>query len=181
MASKQEVLRRYLEDAIAAEQGFEQQLRTFAGEQGDDEEVRAFFAAHADETRAQRERLAERLSELGGAVSTLKAVTATLFSLAPKMAQLPHIVEERTAQNLIAAYTVEAAECAMYEALIACARAAGDEKTTEVASRIQRAAHKAADRFWGFLPSRSLIAYNMLTVSEIDPAVETKVGESSWT
>jgi ferritin-like metal-binding protein YciE len=142
--------------------------------------VRGLFLAHADETRVQRDRLTERLKELGGSVSALKAAAAGMFSIAPRTAQLAHAPEERTAQNLMAAYTVEAAECAMYEALIVCSRAAGDHKTTELASAIQREAHQTAEKFWGCLPSRSLIAYNMLTITEIDPSVETKVGESSW-
>lgn len=180
MASREETLRKDLADAIAAEEGFERQLRSFA-EEGDDEQVRALFLAHAEQTASQSQRLASRLEQLGGSVSGLRSAAASVFSLAPKSVHVPHIPEELTARNLMAAYTVEAAECAMYEALIAIARAAGDTGTTEIARTIQREAHAAADSFWSCLPSRSLIAYNMLTVSEIDPAVQTKVNEATWT
>src|SRR5947209_13145978 len=132
MASREETVRRYLVDAIAAEEGFERQLRSFA-EDGDDDQVRAMFLAHAEETRMHRQRLMERLEQLGGTPSGVKAAAATLFALAPRSAQLPHIPEERTVQNLMAAYTVEAAECAMFEALIAVAHATGDQQTVELA------------------------------------------------
>lgn len=55
-----DLIRRYLEDAIAAERSFETQLRNFASD-GDDDEVKETFAAHAEETRIQHELLAARL------------------------------------------------------------------------------------------------------------------------
>ena len=60
-----EVLKRYLQDAIAAEKSFETQLRGFSRE-GDDSEAKAAFAQHAAETRSQHERLTARLEALGG-------------------------------------------------------------------------------------------------------------------
>ncbi len=148
---------------------------------GDDEEVKAAFALHADETRSQHERLQERLREMGGSASGAKGLSANVFSSGPKASQIPHVEEERTVQNLIAAYTMEASECAMYEALIHVARAAGDQSTAALACDIQKEEHQTADKLWHFLRSRSIIAYNMLTITEIDPSIETKVGEASWT
>jgi ferritin-like metal-binding protein YciE len=176
----EETVRRYLEDAVAAESGFEAQLRTFASE-CDDDEVKAAFALHAEETRAQHKLLSARLEELGGETSPAKAAVARVLSLAPRTVQIAHAQEERTVLNLITAYTMEAGECALYEALIEVARAAGDETTVTLARGIQADAHRTADKLWSFIPSRSIIAYNVLTIGEIDPAVETKVGEASWT
>jgi ferritin-like metal-binding protein YciE len=51
----EEILIAYMQDAIAAERGFETQLRAFAAE-ADDGRVQRLFAEH-EETRAQRERL----------------------------------------------------------------------------------------------------------------------------
>lgn len=174
--SQPDLIQTYLEDAIAAESTFEAQLRDFASD-GDDDEVKAVFATHAEETTRQRQRLTERLNELGSSPSTPKNLMARLFNLAPRSAQLGHIQEERTVQNLIAAYTVESSEQAMYHALIVVAEAAGDLRTAVLAREIQAEETRTAEKLWHFIPTRSKIAYNMLTVQEVDPAVETKVAD----
>jgi len=172
-----EVIKRYLDDAIAAEKSFESQLRSFAGE-GDDEEVRGLFERHADETRRQHERLAARLEALGGRPSTVKSALAHIFSFAPRLAQAGHQMDERVAQNLVVAFAVENSECAMYEALISVAKYAGDNVTELLAREIQAEEKSTADKLWHLIPSRAKIAYNMLTASETDPAVETRADEN---
>jgi ferritin-like metal-binding protein YciE len=174
--SQPDLIKIYLADAIAAEQKFESQLRDFASD-GDDDEVRNVFAAHAEETSRQHERLSERLRELGGTPSAGKNFLARIFSLTPRAAQLGHIQEERTVQNIIAAYSVETAEQAMYHALILIAEAAGDSRTAALAREIQAEETSTAQKLWHFIPTRSKIAYNMLTIQEIDPAIETKVAD----
>ncbi len=174
------LIRTYLEDLIAAEASFESQLRTF-GTNGDDQEVQAVFAAHAEQTRSQQDRLTTRLHELGGEPSTGKSMVAHLFALAPRTAQIAHLPEERAVQDLIVGYTVETSECAMYEGLATVAAATGDDTTARLAREIQSEEAHAAEKMWHFIRTRSIIAYNMLTIAEIDPAVETKVGEASWT
>lgn len=171
-----DVIQTYLADAIAAESSFEAQLRDFADD-GDDDEVKAVFAAHAVETRTQRERLTARLSELGASPSAGKNMLARIFALAPRTAQIGHIQEERTVQNIIVAYTIESSEQAMYHALISVAEAAGDLRTAALARDIQAEETTTAEKLWHFLPTRSKIAYNMLTVQEIDPAIETKAAD----
>ncbi|HEX4772500.1 MAG TPA: ferritin-like domain-containing protein [Bryobacteraceae bacterium] len=166
----------YLEDALAAEKGAEAQLRAFAAE-GDDDDVKQSFAAHAEESQVQSQHLAKRLEELGGDPQ----VSARNLASPPPVLPMALAAEERMVQNLLAAYTEEATECAMYQVLIDIARGAGDEATVDLARIIQAEAHRAADKFWSFIPSRSIIAYNILTIGEIDPSVETKVGEVSWT
>jgi ferritin-like metal-binding protein YciE len=172
-----DVIRRYLEDAIAAEKSFETQLQGFARE-GDDEEVEAAFAIHAAETRRQYERLITRLEELGGSPSTTKSFLAHVFGLAPKSAQVGHAPEERTTQNLIMAFTVENSECAMYEALAAAAEAAGDEATEKLAREIQADEKQTADKVWRFIASRSKNAFNLLTSTETDPSVNTRAADN---
>lgn len=171
-----DLIQTYLADAIAAEASFEAQLRDFANE-GDDDEVKAVFANHAVETQRQRQRLTERLNELGAAPSGGKNLLARVFSLTPRSAQLGHLQEERTVQNIMIAYTVESSEQAMYHALISVAEAAGDLRTATLAREIQAEETRTAEKLWHFLPTRSKIAYNMLTVQEVDPAVETKMAD----
>lgn len=171
-----DVIQTYLADAIAAESSFEARLREFADD-GDDDDVKAVFATHAVETQSQRERLTARLQELGGAPSAGKNFLAGVFTLTPRLAQLNHIMEERTVQNIMIAFAVESSEQAMYQALLSVAEAAGDARTAALAREIQAEETRTAEKLWHFLPTRSKIAYNMLTVQEIDPSVETKVAD----
>jgi ferritin-like metal-binding protein YciE len=173
---RQEIIQRYLQDALAAERSFETQLETFSRE-GDDEEVQQAFSTHARETSLQARRLEARLQELGGSVSTAKSLLAHLFGMSPKAAQLTHTAEERLAQNLVIAYAIEASECAMYEALAQVAREAGDSATERLGREIQEEEVRTAQKLWSFIPSRSKIAFNLLTAGEMDPAIETKMAD----
>jgi ferritin-like metal-binding protein YciE len=173
-----EVIKRYLEDAIASEKSFEARLREFA-QAGDDAEVQTAFLAHAEESRLHHERLTQRLRALGGSPSAVKSFFDQLFSFSPKSVQLGqspvdsqeagHLVE-----NLVLAFSVSNGQRALYEAFAAAAIAAGDEDTEQLARDIQRQETEAAEKLWHFLPSRAKIAFNLRTAGEIDPAVETK-------
>lgn len=167
------VIRRYLAEAVAAEKNLEARLRRFAQE-GDDAEVQALFGAHAEETRVQHERLAARLEALGETPSIVKSFLDELFGLVAKAPQAGDSSEGRVVQNLIVAFAVEKSECAMYEALANAAVAAGDFETEKLARDIQAQEGETADKLWRFIPSRSKIAFNVLTAGEIDPAIETK-------
>jgi ferritin-like metal-binding protein YciE len=168
-----ELIRTYLEDAIGTAKRFETQLRQFARE-GDDEDVQAAFSAYAEEARQQHERLAGRLEQLGG--RTEEAVRAPVGAIEPasQIPQEEHIREEGTVQHLVAAYAAESGECALYNVLASIAAAAGDRATEALSREIQEEKEKSAKRVFGFIRSRSKIAYNMLTPNELDPAIETK-------
>lgn len=157
-----DVIRRYLEDAIAAEKSFETQLKGFAHE-GDDKEAKALFSQHADETRSQYERLTARLEALGGSTSTVKSFLAHVFGLGPKTAQLGHEAQERTTQNLIMAFSVENAECAMYEALVTTALAAGDETTARLATEIQAEEKRTAEKIWQLVSPSARYSFARVT------------------
>ncbi len=162
-----DVIKRYLEDAIAAEKSFETQLQGFAGE-GDDSAAKALFHQHAIETKQQYERLTARLEALGGSTSGVKSLLAHVFGLSPKAAQLGHEKQERTTQNLIMAYAVENSEVAMYEALIATAEASGDGQTEALARDIQAQEQATAEKVWKLIPSSAVRAFEHLTGAGID-------------
>jgi ferritin-like metal-binding protein YciE len=143
----QEVIQRYLEDAIAAEKSFETQLRAFAQE-GDDAVVRALFEQHAEETLVQYGKLTRRLTELGGSPSMAKSFMAHMFNMAPKVATVGHEAEERTTQNLMMAFAVESSELAMYESLATAAAALGDRETESLAREIQAEERATAEKVW---------------------------------
>ncbi len=175
--SSSEVIRRYLEDAIAAEKAFETQLRGFATAD-DDEEVNLAFATHAEETKLQYNRLTARLQELGGSPSSAKSFVAHVFSLSPKTAQATHVADEQIVQNLIMGFAVENSERAMYEGLANVARAAGDTVTETLAREIQMEEEETANKLWRFIPSRAKIAFNVLTAGETDPSIETRAPDN---
>jgi hypothetical protein len=165
-----DLLRKYLANAIAAERGFEIHLNEFANH-GDDLDVQVVFRSQADEMRTNYQRLAARLEQLGGAETAGQSAGS---DLAPRISESGRIQEEQTLQNLIAAFGIEASECAMHEAIATVAAAARDAATESLAREIQAQKREAAKRIFSFLSSRSKLAYNMLTPHELDPAVETK-------
>ena len=145
--SSQDILIRYLEDAIAAEKSFESQLLGFSKEV-EDATVQALFQQHADETREQYTLLTQRLEELGGSTSAVKGFLAQMFGMAPKIAQIGHDKYERQTQDLMMAYAVENAEVAMYESLAQAAHLAGDTHTEQLARQIQHQEKQTAEKVW---------------------------------
>jgi ferritin-like metal-binding protein YciE len=160
-----DVIKRYLQDAIAAEKSFETQLEGFAKE-GDNEAAKSAFQQHAVETRRQYERLTARLETLGGSTSTAKSFLAHVFGLTPKTAQIGHEKEERTTQNLMMAFAVENSELAMYESLATVADASGDSQTASLAREIQAEEKATADKVWKLLAPAALTAFTRLTGEE---------------
>jgi ferritin-like metal-binding protein YciE len=160
-----DLIRRHLEDAIAAEKSFEDQLRRFA-EVASSEQIHHLFLEHADETRRQYERLTERLRQLGGRPSGVKSFLAQLFGLSPKIVQVGHDTVERVTQDLIIAYAVENSEVAMYESLIALTEAAGDQETAAMARDIQRAERETAGKVWRLIEPWAHTSFNKLAGAE---------------
>ena len=153
-----DVIRQYLEDAIAAEKSFETQLRGFA-EEASNPAVHSLFDQHADETRQQYEELTTRLHQLGGSTSIIKSMLAHLFNSAPKVAQAGHTKSERTTQDLMMAFAVENAEVAMYEALTMAAETAGDDTTATLARKIQSEEKATAAKVWSAIAPAATQGY----------------------
>lgn len=152
------LLTRYLEDAIAAEKSFETQLKGFAGE-ATNEEARTAFSVHAVETRRQYELLTGRLNALGGEPSNLKSALAHFFNAAPKAAQAGYTDEERATQDLMMAFAVENSEVAMYESLVIAAEAFDDRQTVAVAREIQAQEKATAEKVWKLIAPSAREAY----------------------
>src|SRR4051812_16051039 len=148
--SVQDIIKRYLQDAIAAENSFESQLRSFAKE-GDDPTAQQLFAQHAEETRSQIDRLTARLQALGESPSGIKSFMAHMFNFAPKTASIGHEEAERTTQNLMIAHAVEHSEVGMYEALAVVAEAVGDNVTARLAREIQQEEEITGKKVWALI------------------------------
>ena len=170
--TSRDVIKRYIEDAIAAEKSFETQLQGFASE-GDDPVAKAAFHQHALETKQQYEQLTARLEALGGSPSGAKSFLAHVFGLSPKAAQIGHEKEERTTQNLMMAYAVENSEIAMYESLATVAEAAGDTQTESLARQIQAQEKATAEKVWKLIPNAAVQAFERLTSEGTGPASRT--------
>jgi ferritin-like metal-binding protein YciE len=143
-----EVIKDYLQDAIAAERRFETQLRAFAMDAMDRSDVRELFERHADETREQHVALTDRLRELDGAPSGVESLLAHMFTVTPTVALTHHEQEEKITQNLMIAFAVENSEVAMYESLATVASAAGDGATENLARKIQNQERLTAEKVW---------------------------------
>jgi ferritin-like metal-binding protein YciE len=143
-------IKSHLEDAIAAEKSFETQLRGFASE-GSSDQIHSLFLQHANETRAQYERLTRRLTELAGEPSEAKSFLAHLVGLSPKLAQLGHDTVDRVTQNLMLAYAVEAA---------------GAQDTADLARSIQAEERETAEKVWRLISPWALTAFRKLAGAE---------------
>ena len=152
--SSAEVVRRYLQDAIAAARAFEAQLHRFA-EEGDDDAAKQMFHQHTLETKSRSERLTDRLQNLGGSTSGTKSFLSHVFSPSFKTAQTAP-GRLRTTENLIAAFTAENSEAVLFEALFSVSEAAGDPETASLALALQNEAKSTAEKFWHLLPASVL-------------------------
>jgi hypothetical protein len=175
-----EVIVRYLGDSVAAERSLETQFRSSAKD-GDDGDVQAYFLTAADRAAAQADLLTNRLFSLNATEHRGKHLLADLLAAVPKAAQLVHSPEERIVQNLMKGFALSKSASAMYVALEHAARVAEDEQTATLANRLAAEEERGAEGFWHFLPSRSKIAYNVLTAGEVDPSVETRAPDDRVT
>jgi ferritin-like metal-binding protein YciE len=164
--------------AITAEEAFERKIRSFLAAFEDDLDVRAVFVSHADDMKADRISLENRLAELGGRSEQSRNAFSDLAGIAATLGNASHVIEEEAVKNLITAYGLHASERAIAHALASLASAAGDEQTERLAEQFGARATERAERVFSFIRPRSKIAYNMLTPNELDPAVETKVADS---
>ncbi len=157
-----DVIKCYLNDAIALEKNSEVQLRRFAKE-ATRSDIRDLFAAHADETRTRCERVTSRLAALGGSASMVKDVVARLFTFKTSPAEWGHTDCEKDLRDLVGAFTVQQSEIAVYEALAAVSAAAGDTETERLAREIQNEAQQAADMIWNILGTSARLAFFKIT------------------
>jgi short-subunit dehydrogenase/ferritin-like metal-binding protein YciE len=156
--AQQAALMDYLEDAIAAEQNFEDLLKSF-GEVTEDRELTQFFSNMASKANSQHQRLADRLRALGGTPSGPKTALAKALGSMPAAARQASGSPEKNAQHLTMVYSAAAAELAMYEALASAAAEAGDPDTEKLARELQAEERKDFDQVWQALPSTALVAF----------------------
>jgi len=145
-----DVIKRYLQDAIAAEKTFEMQLQEFAKESGN-EAAKSAFHERALQTRNQHERLTTRLEALDSSRSATNNLITNIVGHRLKPAHVVHEKEQLTVQKLMIVYAVESSAVAMYEMIAALAEAAGDSDTEALARSIQTEEKETAEKIWSLL------------------------------
>ncbi len=139
--------------------------------EGDDEDVQNFFQKQADVASDEAEYfLNYSAGEVDGTNDLSEFVTQIPLALASA-----RIGEERILQGIIAVFTALNAKRAAFAGLRQLALENGVSDLAEAAAKVEAQAEEAAGCAWHFLPSRSKIAFNMLTLDEVDPAVDTKM------
>ena len=173
MISENQPLRQILGDAILLTQNLEREFRSLSRE-GDDEDVQSFFLEQADLSADESQYFlncasgeVESQSDLGEFVTQIPLALATA-----------RISEERLLQGLIATYTALSAKRALLITLNQTASNANETELAQVAESAAGKATEASGRAFHFIPTRSKIAYNMLTVDEADPAIDTKMADN---
>jgi len=167
----------YLLAAVRMEGICGDRLREFSAAVNDDDEVRGLFEKQARERSRQSELVLSRLKEWGGERDGSEEDLSSIFTLAPALFQPGDATEERLVQNLMVGYAAERGLCGLYELLRAASQLESDPETTNLATKLLAEHENSAQELYHMLPSRSKIAFNMLTVSEVDPSVETKMAD----
>lgn len=146
-----EVIRRYLQDAVTASKDTEAYLQKLAAETSESK-AKQVFQHLALETKTQRERLATRLTDLGGSSASLYGLLSHLLRLASKAPHVGPEKDHRTIRNLTAAFATESGKAALCEAIANMAEAASDHDTADLARSIRDEARASAQKVWQFLP-----------------------------
>jgi ferritin-like metal-binding protein YciE len=150
------------------------QITEFAAAATEDKEVQSLFEQIVETSGTHERLLRARLSELGADGPSIPlSITSSgvdLFTM-----QRSKVTEEEVLRSILSTYVSTAGQCALYDTLVALAGTAGDEATKALAEELGQTEQGTAERIWHLIPTRSKIAFNMLTVSEVDPAVETKL------
>jgi ferritin-like metal-binding protein YciE len=150
----------YLEDAIAAEQNFEDALHAF-GKSGSQEPVRALLSQAGDKARTQHERLTALLKQRGGSPSTAKSALA---------AQAGHEPGEKNTQHLIVTYGAAGAERAMYHALHEASTEAGEAGVATLARQLESEETADAEQVWPLLSTSARNSFREAAAAGHSPA-----------
>lgn len=129
--TSRELLIAWLNDAYAMERSLEDTLKRHLKDAEGEPEVHARIQRHIEETRRQAETVRSCVEALGGKVSKVKTLFAEMMGTVQGVANKP--AGDTLVKNALADYAAEHFEIASYRALIAAARALGEE---EVAVRL---------------------------------------------
>lgn len=134
MTTPQEHLIDWLRDAYAMEKQAETMLKAQSGRLEHYPELRARIDQHLQETLNQQELLEGCLQRHDSSPSGMKDLSARMSAFMQGIGGMA--VSDEVVKGGMSGYVFENVEIAAYTALIAAARAAGDEKTRKVCEQI---------------------------------------------
>lgn len=165
-----------LSDTIALLHVAEQHFGEFAAAVLEDDETLGLFGDLKEWLASSRVLLTNRQAE----VSAGSPVTQQAESIKVP-ASHSSVREEALLQNLLSGYSLITQVAALSQILEVTSDAVADTPTATASRGLGAEAEAAAARLWKLLPSRSKIAFNMLTISEVDPSVDTKMSDDRLT
>ncbi|WP_462379393.1 ferritin-like domain-containing protein [Pseudomonas sp. Marseille-QA0892] len=134
MASRTDNLLDWLRDAHAMEQQAEQMLSAQAGRLEHYPQLKSRIEQHIEETKGQKEKLEQRISQLGSSPSTFKDIGGKLMAFGQAVGGMA--MSDEVVKGSISGYVFEHIEIATYTTIIAAAKAAGDHETQAMAESI---------------------------------------------
>lgn len=134
MQHHNELLSTWLKDAYAMEKALIPVLENHANDAKDHPDVRDRDLRHAEETKRHAELVEECLAQLGEKPSRAKSAWAQIMGRVQAMGTAPF--RDELMKNFISDYATEQFEIASYKALIAAARATGEEGIASVCEEI---------------------------------------------
>ena len=138
---------RYIDDAIAVEQGIVTGLKDMITDATDPIDV-ALFQEHLAVMETQRCRLEQRLEALSRHPNSLKHAVNKLGITTTSLRHAGKDAGDKATRNLVQAHAIENIEIAMYDSLIAAATAAGYSETVTLARTIQAEEEATAKRIF---------------------------------
>jgi ferritin-like metal-binding protein YciE len=136
MAQNNDLMLAWLNDAHAMENALIPILENHAGDAENHPDVRARIERHVEETRRHAELVKGCIERLGEEPSAAKTTLGGMVGAMQSVATGPF--QDELVKNALSDYAVEHFEIAAYRALIAGARATGDEETARTCEQILR-------------------------------------------
>ena len=129
-----ELLAAWLKDAYAMEKAMIPVLENYANDAKDHPDIRDRDLRHVEETRRHADLVKACLSHLGEKPSRAKSALGQVMGRVQAMGTAPF--RDELMKNVISDYASEQFEIASYKALIAAARATGEERIAGVCEEI---------------------------------------------
>jgi ferritin-like metal-binding protein YciE len=147
-----ERLTHLLNDAWGVEKEQVGLLQTFADESGD-RDIRVLLEEHRAAAQRRQEAVQARLESLGTRPASERGLLGQLVTRIWEAMRAPRDQADRAVLSLLKAVSAAEFQAALYAALHACARSAGDEETAELAAGNFREQSGEADRLRAALPT----------------------------
>ena len=134
MQQQNELLTAWLKDAYAMEKALIPVLENHADDANDHPDVRERDLRHAEETKRHADMVEECLAQLGEKPSRAKSAWGQVMGRVQAMGTAPF--RDELTKNFISDYGTEQFEIACYKALVAAARATGEDGIASICEEI---------------------------------------------